>query len=295
MGIKVLSLFDGISAGQVALNRLGIEIDTYWASEIDKFAISITQRHFPDTIQLGSVTEWRKWDIDWKSIDLLHGGSPCQGFSFAGKQLNFEDERSKLFFDYVDILNHIKKYNPNVKFLLENVRMKKTSQEVITKYMGVEPIFINSRLLSAQNRPRLYWTNIEGIEQPEDKGLILCDVLEEDDKVNPKYLLTPKTLLTMDRHRNGRPRWEYHKNPLDGKAACIVASFYKLGGLGVLDYRKMEGKKPRRLTPLECERLQTFPDNYTDTLSQTQRYKAIGNSWTVDVIAHIYKNLKFQQ
>lgn len=295
MGIKVLSLFDGISAGQVALNRLGIEIDTYWASEIDKFAISITQRHFPDTIQLGSVTEWRKWDIDWKSIDLLHGGSPCQGFSFAGKQLNFEDERSKLFFDYVDILNHIKKYNPNVKFLLENVRMKKTSQEVITKYMGVEPIFINSRLLSAQNRPRLYWTNIEGIEQPEDKGLILRDVLEEDDKVNPKYLLTPKTLLTMDRHRNGRPRWEYHKNPLDGKAACIVASFYKLGGLGVLDYRKMEGKKPRRLTPLECERLQTFPDNYTDTLSQTQRYKAIGNSWTVDVIAHIYKNLKFQQ
>ena len=295
MGIKVLSLFDGISAGQVALNRLGIEIDTYWSSEIDKFAISITQRHFPDTIQLGSVTEWRKWDIDWKSIDLLHGGSPCQGFSFAGKQLNFEDERSKLFFDYVDILNHIKKYNPNVKFLLENVRMKKTSQEVITKYMGVEPIFINSRLLSAQNRPRLYWTNIEGIEQPEDKGLILRDVLEEDDKVNPKYLLTPKTLLTMDRHRNGRPRWEYHKNPLDGKAACIVASFYKLGGLGVLDYRKMEGKKPRRLTPLECERLQTFPDNYTDTLSQTQRYKAIGNSWTVDVIAHIYKNLKFQQ
>lgn len=293
MGIKVLSLFDGISAGQVALNRLGIEIDTYWASEIDKFAISITQRHFPNTIQLGSVTEWRKWDIDWKSIDLLHGGSPCQGFSFAGKQLNFEDERSKLFFDYVDILNHIKKQNPNVKFLLENVRMKKTSQEVITKYMGVEPIFINSRLLSAQNRPRLYWTNIEGIEQPEDKGLILRDVLEDDDKVNPKYLLTPKTLLTMDRHRNGRPRWEYHKNPLDGKAACIVASFYKLGGLGVLDYRKIPGKKPRRLTPLECERLQTFPDNYTDTLSQTQRYKAIGNSWTVDVIAHIYKNLNF--
>lgn len=293
MGIKVLSLFDGISAGQVALNRLGIEIDTYWASEIDKFAISITQRHFPNTIQLGSVTEWRKWDIDWKSIDLLHGGSPCQGFSFAGKQLNFEDERSKLFFDYVDILNHIKKQNPNVKFLLENVRMKKTSQEVITKYMGVEPIFINSRLLSAQNRPRLYWTNIEGIEQPEDKGLILRNILEDDDKVDPKYLLTPKTLLTMDRHRNGRPRWEYHKNPLDGKAACIVASFYKLGGLGVLDYRKIPGKKPRRLTPLECERLQTFPDNYTDTLSQTQRYKAIGNSWTVDVIAHIYKNLNF--
>jgi site-specific DNA-cytosine methylase len=288
MGIKVLSLFDGISAGQVALNRLGIEIDTYWASEIDKFAISITQRHYPNTIQLGSVTEWRNWDIDWSSIDLLHGGSPCQGFSFAGKQLNFDDDRSKLFFDYVDILNHVKKHNPNVKFLLENVKMKKTSEEVITKYMGVDPIFINSRLLSAQNRPRLYWTNIEGIEQPEDKGLILRDILEDDDKVNPKYLLTPKCLLTMDRHRNGRPRWEYHKNPLGGKAACIVASFYKLGGLGVLDYRNIPGKKPRRLTPLECERLQTFPDNYTDTLSQTQRYKAIGNSWTVDVIAHIY-------
>jgi DNA (cytosine-5)-methyltransferase 3A len=334
--INVLSLFDGISAGQLALQRVGIEVDNYYASEIDKYAIQITQNNFSNTIQLGSITYWNKWDIDFSKIDMVIGGSPCQGFSFAGKQLNFEDNRSKLFFDFVNILNNIRVLNPNVKFLLENVRMKKEYQDVISKYMGVEPIVINSNLVSAQNRPRLYWTNIQNVTQPEDKGIILKDIIF--DEVDEKYYLTAEAIDYMSRLRNGKPRWEYHKNPIDGKAACLTANMYKGVPYGVLripeatkkgyveinpnegvdltfinsktrrgrrmedksncltatnyDYCWYDGYICRKLTPIECERLQTFPDNYTDGLSNTQRYKALGNSWTVDVIAHIFKNLK---
>jgi DNA (cytosine-5)-methyltransferase 3A len=334
--INVLSLFDGISAGQLALQRVGIEVDNYYASEIDKYAIQITQNNFSNTIQLGSISDWNKWDIDFSKIDMVIGGSPCQGFSFAGKQLNFEDNRSKLFFDFVNILNHIRVLNPNVKFLLENVRMKKEYQDVISKYMGVEPIVINSKLVSAQNRHRLYWTNIQNVTQPEDKGIILKDIIF--DEVDEKYYLTAEAIDYMSRLRNGKPRWEYHKNPIDGKAACLTANMYKGVPYGVLmipeatkkgyveinpnegvdltfinsktrrgrrmedksncltatnyDYCWYDGYICRKLTPIECERLQTFPDNYTDGLSNTQRYKALGNSWTVDVIAHIFKNLK---
>ena len=177
--MKVLSLFDGISCGMVALERAEIKVDTYYASEIDKYAIQISEKNYPNIVRLGDVTKWQDWDIDWASIDLLIGGSPCQGFSFAGKQLNFNDPRSKLFFEFVDILNHIKKYNPEVKFLLENVKMKKEYQEVISGYLGVEPIEINSALVSAQNRVRLYWTNIPGIKEPTDKGLLLKDIIEK--------------------------------------------------------------------------------------------------------------------
>jgi DNA (cytosine-5)-methyltransferase 3A len=158
--MKVLSLFDGISAGQLALKQ---PIDQYFASEVDKYAIQLTQRNFPNTIQLGDVNNWREWDIPWAEIDLVMGGSPCQGFSFAGKQLNFDDPRSALFFVFVDICHHVADHNPKMRFLLENVRMKKESQAVITGYMGVEPIAINSSLVSAQNRYRLYWTNIPNI------------------------------------------------------------------------------------------------------------------------------------
>ena len=330
--MNVLSLFDGISAGQVALEKAGISVDKYYASEVDKFAIDVTQKNHPNTIQLGDVTKWREWDIDWSSIDLVIGGSPCQGFSFAGKQLNFDDDRSKLFFEFVDICNRVIDYNPKMKFLLENVKMKKEYQDVISSYMGIEPIQINSSLVSAQNRVRLYWTNIQPVEQPEDKGIVLADIILSD--VDEKYYLTDKAIDYMDRLRNGKPRWEYHKNPIDGKAACLTANMYKGVPYGVLKlstcdqvatlsikgndsikrvYGKM-GKSPylttmggghrepkvfddlkmvaRKLTPIECERLQTFPDNYTEGVSNSQRYKALGNSWTVDVIAHIFKNLK---
>ena len=178
--MKVLSLFDGISCGKVALERAGIEVDQYYASEIDEGAIAISKERHSDIIHLGSVTDWKNWDVDFSEIDLLIGGSPCTGFSIAGKQLNFKDPQSKLFFEYVDILNEIKKANPNVKFLLENVKMKKEYENIITEYMGVEPIAIDSALVSAQRRKRLYWTNIEGVLQPEDKGIMLKDIVHEN-------------------------------------------------------------------------------------------------------------------
>ena len=283
--MKILSLFDGISAGQVALRRAGIQVDTYYASEIDKHAIKVTQNNFPNTIQLGSVTEWRTWDIDWSSIDLVFGGSPCQGFSFAGKQLNFDDDRSKLFFTFVDVVNHVKSFNPNAFFMLENVMMKKEYEDVITEYMGVNPIKINSALVSAQSRKRLYWTNISNVSQPEDKGILLKDILMDDSTIDDKYKLSDVGFEYMNRLRNGKPRWKYHTNYLEGKAACLTANMYKGVPYGII----ME--KMRRLTVEECEILQTFPINYTSCVSNTQRYKALGNSWTVDVIAHIFKNI----
>jgi DNA (cytosine-5)-methyltransferase 3A len=333
--INVLSLFDGMSCGQIALERVGISVNKYYASELDAHAMKITQHNYPNTIQLGDVTKWKEWDIDWASIDLVIGGSPCQGFSFAGKQLNFDDPRSKLFFEFVDICHRVADENPKMKFMLENVRMKKEYQDVISKYLGVEPIAINSSLVSAQNRYRLYWTNIPNVTQPKDEGIVLKDIIL--DEVDNKYYLTAEAIDYMGRLRNGKPRWEYHKNPIDGKSACLTANMYKGVPYGVLKIpeatvkgyveinpnegvdltfinsktrrgRKMEDKSNcltaanydycwydgyicRKLTPIECERLQTVPDNYTSVVSNTQRYKALGNGWTVDVIAHIFDHL----
>lgn len=206
--MKVLSLFDGMSCARIALTELGIPIEQYYASEIDKHAIKQTQLNFPDTIQLGDVTKWKEWDIDWSGIDLLLAGSPCQGFSFAGKQLAFDDPRSKLFFVFIDILNHIKKLNPDVLFLLENVNMKKSHMRIISEYCGVFPVNINSNLVSAQNRDRWYWTNIRtkqvglfgevyvDIPQPEDKGIFLRDILE--DEVDEKYYVSQAVLDRMN-------------------------------------------------------------------------------------------------
>ena len=276
--MNVLSLFDGMSCGQIALNRIGIKPASYYASELDKYAIQVTQANYPDTVQLGDVTKWREWGIDWSSIDLLMGGSPCQGFSFAGKGLAFDDPRSKLFFVYVDILNHIKSVNPSVKFLLENVKMKKEHMDVITDYLGVQPVFINSALVSAQNRQRWYWANWE-FSEPEDKGIMLADIIESG---------------AVDRN----------------KSYCIDASYYKGGSLKnyleksrrqialrqsekrLCVFEKDDNRSIRKLTPIECERLQTVPDNYTNHVSNTQRYKMLGNGWTVDVIAHIFMALE---
>lgn len=213
--MKVLSLFDGMSCGQIALKQLGIIPEVYYASEIDKHAIKQTQLNFPDTIQLGDVTKWKKWDIDWKSIDLVLAGSPCQGFSFAGKQLAFDDPRSKLFFVFIDILNHIRSLNPDVLFLLENVNMKKAHMRIISEYCGVFPVNINSNLVSAQNRDRWYWTNIRtkqvglfgevytDIPQPEDKGIFLRDILEEE--VDEKYYVSQAVIDRMMRKNYSKP------------------------------------------------------------------------------------------
>ena len=207
--MNVLSLFDGMSCGQLALERAGVEVDNYFACEIDKYAIQVAQKNFPDTFQWGDVTQIKMPTRG--SIDLLLGGSPCQGFSFAGGQLAFDDPRSKLFFEFVKVKDTIKpKY-----FLLENVKMKQEFQDVITDYMGVEPIEINSSLFSAQSRRRLYWTNIPVDMNIKDKGLVLKDILQEDHGEPPVPI----------NERNARP----HKHPYQ-KALCTTATMYKGAG-----------------------------------------------------------------
>ena len=197
--MKVLSLFDGMSCGQIALRELGVPIERYYASEIDKHAIAQTQLNFPDTIQLGDVEKWREWNIEWEEIDLLLAGSPCQGFSLAGKMLGHDDPRSRLYWVFLDILHHVQKINPNVKYLLENVRMRPADEARINESLGIRPVVINSSLVSAQNRVRLYWSNIQtksegiwgelltDIPQPADRGIYIGDIL--DDEVDEKYYM----------------------------------------------------------------------------------------------------------
>jgi DNA (cytosine-5)-methyltransferase 3A len=397
-GINVLSLFDGMSCGQIALNKLGVKVNKYFACEIDKYAMQVTQHNFPDTIQLGDVQFVTKETFGNHKIDLVIGGSPCQGFSFAGKMLNFDDPRSRLFFEYVRLVKDLKpKY-----FLLENVKMKQESKDIITEYMGVEPIEINSALVSAQNRRRLYWTNIPNVGQPEDKGIVLKDIIEDGmageapvkhtdrnrrylKDVNGKSLCASATmykgagnngmtLIQVDdklRHPEATKKGYAEAGEGEGldltfpqsntrrgramkdKSNCLTAAGHEMGVV-VKSYREVRteaAKKARKehrektgedftpfrakelvvredekvgtvtpslsndhkisiesdkklvwrkLTPLECERLQTVPDGYTLVLddngkqlvSDSQRYKMLGNGWTVDVITHIMKNMK---
>lgn len=387
--MNVLSLFDGMSCGRIALRELGIEPEHYYASEIDKFAISQTRLNFPDTIHLGDVTKWREWEIDWGTIDLILAGSPCQGFSFAGKQLAFDDPRSKLFFVFVDILSHVKALNPDVFFLLENVNMKKEHMRVITEYCGVHPVNINSNLVSAQNRNRWYWTNIRtrkvglfgeihsDIPQPKDEGILLRDILEEE--VDEKYYLSEKAIRYISNDKrmekrftqidgdkavslmavgtcnntgtfisvNGKApcqrsstgrsidsrhnyqiiesggiqpyqqnrvydangqcpallaemsershailsvRQERNLKDQDGKSNSLLASSYK--GSQANGMTLVETSSIRRLTPIECSRLQTVPDWYKWDCSDTQIYRLLGNGWTIKVIQHILSFLK---
>lgn len=203
--INVVSLFEGMGCGAIALKQLGIPVNKYYSSEVDKWALMQFHYMFPEYIQVGDVNKWREWDIDWSSIDLIYGGSPCTGFSKAGKGLNFEDPQSKLFFVYVDILNHAKKHNPNVKFMLENVVMKKEWQHVINQHIGLFPVMIDAALVSAQTRKRLYWSNIrtrkEGlwgeihtdIPQPGDRNIYLKDILESE--VDERYYISNEKML----------------------------------------------------------------------------------------------------
>jgi DNA (cytosine-5)-methyltransferase 3A len=336
----VLSLFDGISCGQVALERAGIKVDKYYVSEIEKASIIVTQKNYPNTIQLGDINNWKEWNIE--KPDLILAGSPCQGFSFAGKQLNFNDPRSKLFFTFVDILKY---YKPKY-FLLENVKMKKEYKEVISEKLGevypdcikkfvlfgkvgLEPILINSSLVSAQNRERLYWTNIKRIKQPKNKKIILKDILEKN--VDIKYNFKEKEKNSMILHKNKEllkgNGFGFSILDLNKKSNCLTASSLKENiininrciQIGKVDndskfemnnrIYSIQGKSPtsctnnnikienendtwRRLTPVECERLQTISDNYTFGVSDNARYKMLGNGWTVDVITHILSYIK---
>ena len=374
--MNVLSLFDGMSCGQIALNKAGVKYDTYFASEIDKYAIKVAQKNYPNTEQLGDVREiqgtYFTHHLVSKPIDLLMGGSPCQGFSFAGKQLNFNDPRSKLFFEFIRIRDEVKpKY-----VLLENVRMSKSSQDIISAWLGFQPQAINSSTVSAQNRHRLYWFGKRVLREPkpsgdtygydaipippmEDKGIVLQDILEngiandvmttkegkshcitaryngavwwnsiqrkqrtmvqvgEADNIKGfdsiKRIYSPNgkapTLTTMQGgHREPKVaigrivnrRLDEHgirkDNQLelpftkqlevsDGNKSNCLTTFTK-------DNVLVDGMQWRKLTPIECERLQTVPDNYTNHVSNSQRYKMLGNGWTVDVITHIMKGIK---
>jgi DNA (cytosine-5)-methyltransferase 3A len=394
--MKVLSLFDGMSCGQLALKKAGIKVDQYYASEIDKFAIKVTMANFPNTIQLGDVTKVNTKDLT--GIDLLIGGSPCQSFSFAGKRkgMSTKDEQeiltldhylqlkregyefegqSYLFWEYMRILHEVKpKY-----FFLENVIMSEKWERILSKAIGVNPIEINSSLVSAQNRRRLYWTNIglkpsglfgdleSIIEEPKDRGILLKDILQTE--VDPKYYLSEKMLdyfqvNNQNQKENGNgfkfdPINDYEqksksittkpsqrmddnfivasrgRNPenpksresglnteqqleprIDGKTNCLTSvqkdnlvaygcdfrsneilekspclHGFEHGANGQLNKQLVKGGMIRRLTPLECERLQTVPDNYTNHVSNSQRYKMLGNGWTVDVIAYIFQYL----
>ena len=355
--MNVLSLFDGMSCGQQALDRAEIKVDKYYASEIDKFAIKVTMANYPNTIQLGSVINVNGYDLP--KIDLLIGGSPCQSFSFAGKRKGMatKDEieihtlehylqlkkdgyefegQSYLFWEYIRILNEVKpKY-----FLLENVMMGEKWERILSRAIGVNPIEINSALVSAQNRRRLYWTNIgmkaaglfgdleSIIKQPKDKSILLKDILEID--VDEKYFLSQNSinyLKNREKANTEAKRGFVAIYPgLNDKASCIDARYGALrnsgesyiihntmprssttGKGGTVHLSRNDGKtycldtgntnaveikqKIRRLTPIECERLQTVKDNYTNYVSDSQRYKMLGNGWTVDVIAHIFKYL----
>ncbi len=403
--MNVLSLFDGMSCGQQALERAGIKVDNYYASEIDKHAIQITQKNYPNTVQLGSVVNVDVHTLG--KIDLLIGGSPCQSFSFAGKrkgmstkdeveilsmdqylelkEQNFEFEgQSYLFWEYMRILTDLRKINPDVKFLLENVMMGEKWEKVLSKAIGVNPIEINSALVSAQNRKRLYWTNIgmkpaglfgdleSVIVQPKDKCILLKDILESE--VDEKYFLSDKMIASFQSHEerhkekgtgffwkptegdvkgnclrangalaptdniiihNLMPRSSTngnggsgHLTRNDGKTYCLDTAnsiavevrevrqlnknnqsnnntqpyqqnrIYDINGISpALQAQLTKGStmintpRIRRLTPTECERLQTVKDGYTDGVSDTQRYRMLGNGWTVEVIAHIFNYL----
>jgi DNA-cytosine methyltransferase len=387
--MNVLSLFDGMSCGQQALERVGIKIDNYFASEIDKYAITVTMANYPKTKQLGSVTQVDGYSLP--KIDLLIGGSPCQSFSFAGKRkgMSTKDEQeiltldhylelksqeyefegqSYLFWEYMRLLNEVKpKY-----FLLENVMMGEKWEKILSKAIGVNPIMINSSLVSAQNRQRLYWTNIgmkpsglfgdleSTIQQPKDLGILLKDILEPE--VDEKYFLSQKMIdgfLGHNKNHEGKTGFVWQPTEGNKKGACLranaalaatdnsiivkidkkgnvknnqdKASCFTAGGNsggnhsdmdliivhntmprssktgkgGTGPLKRGDGKtycldtgqtnaiqycnNVRRLTPIECERLQTVKDNYTNHVSDSQRYKMLGNGWTVDVIAHILK------
>ena len=338
--MNVLSLFDGMSCTRIALERLGIDVNHYYASEIDKYAMKVSEENYPDIIQIGDVTDWQSWDIDWSSIDLVIGGFPCQSWSLAGRQLGDKDERGKLFWVMLDVMKKVIENNPNAYYLMENVKMKKEFEEYITFHTeqalpNVNKYLINSALVSAQNIVRYYWTNIPGVEQPEQRGIVLRDILEtrEIDVLSDKAI--DYMNRSSDKWSGGKTRKDIYIKHESEKGMCLTANMHKGVPYGVIAVdkpnqinpsKKANGVQPymqdrvfhvdgkshaltrefasrtnvgdeqevywRKLTPIECERLQTVPDNYTNHVSNTQRYKMLGNGWTVDVIAHNLQNME---
>ena len=332
--MNVLSLFDGMSCGQIALKNLGVKVDNYYASEIDKYAIKIAKKNFPDMIHVGDVTqvESKHFGADGfdTKIDLIMGGSPCQGFSRAGKNLNFDDPRSKLFFEFVRLVKELKpKY-----FLLENVKMTKEHRDTISDVLGVEAIYIDSALVSAQTRKRYYWTNIPYIFGPINQHITLKDIIQTEGElegsiVDERMVTNKGKAYCLTARYDGAVWWNSIERSQRtmiriGDKVCFPEATkkgYAAVGIGEgldLSYptsttrrgRALKEKAHclttispnqgiinekynwRKLTPIECERLQTVPDNYTEGVSNAQRYKMLGNGWTVKVIEHILKNME---
>ena len=314
--MNVLAPFNGISCGRVALEQLGIKVTNYYASEIDKNAIAVTQKNYPDTINLGDILNWRAWELEfeWADIDLILAGFPCQAWSIAGNKEGDNDPRGALVHTLLEVWNEVKKHNPNVKFLFENVRMKNEHLDFINNLFDCEPIKIDSGLVSAQSRVRFYWTNIEYIGAPEDKGILLKDILDEEgafrfiDKDKSDYILKLASLHNNERVEvakgrkkmpeditiKPRPGQFIYTNHLSqngrilrDKSATLVCS--STPHCVAVD---SEGElRIRKLSIEECEQLQTLPRGYTEGIGGGQRIKTIGNGWTVDVIAHLLKGI----
>lgn len=313
--MNVLSLFDGMSCGMIALKELGIKVDSYWSCEIDKFANQLSDYLFPEIKRLGNINDWLLWDMQHHlpQFDVLFCGFPCQGFSIAGNRLNFDDPRSKLFFEALKIMRF---YKPKY-FLFENVdSMRKDIVQKISELIGVEPIMINSSLVSAQNRKRLYWTNIPGIEQPDDKRILLKDIIEDGaidrDKshcIDANYFKGGNLKQYFEKHRR---QLVFSKDVL-----CHVGNADIKGNDSIKRVYSPEGKSPtlttmqgghqepkisykdgwRKLIVRECARLQTIPEYIIDKMlssrvSNSQLYKMLGNGWTVKVIEHILRGIK---
>ena len=297
MGLVVLSLFDGISCGRVALERAGLEVDAYFASEIDTFAIQVAKANWPNIIEVGDVSKisykdgilhTEEGDFPAPKIDIVIGGSPCQGFSNAGKRANFDDPRSRLFWEYVRILKEV---NPKY-FLLENVVMKKEWENIITDAVGVQPIMIDSARVAAAVRKRLYWTNMggsHGIEQPEDRGITFGDVREHDVPEGPIY------------YSEKGMAWIHHHEERTGKKLRLIQDTDKMQMLEASMYKKYSAQRffgikdthgIRYITVLESERCMGLPDGYTAAASNTQAYKQLGNGWNVDTIVHIMSHIR---
>ena len=289
--MNVLSLFDGMSCGQIALERAGIKVNNYFASEIDKYAMQVTKRNYPNTKQLGSVTELDGTTLP--KIDLMYGGSPCQDLSSSNvwtEKKGLEGKKSSLFWEFVRLLKEV---NPTY-FLLENVGSAKNSDiEIINRELGVKGIKFNSRLCLPQNRNRVYWTNIPFELPNKEMTLTMQDLLQTN--VEDKYYLTQKMYdCVMKPASKG---WQSGKMETDLKIARpLTATMHKMHRADTdnyisTKYKPLDKTNLRRLTPIECERLQGVKDNYTDGVSDTQRYRMLGNGWTVDVIVHIFKGL----
>lgn len=284
--MRVFSAFNGMGCAWLALDRAGIVVTERIASEIDKHANIVNDANYPDTKHVGDITKVKNLG----KIDLIVGGSPCQGFSYAGKGLNFDDPRSKLFFEFIRILNECRGVNPGVKFMLENVNMLQEWQDVISEYIGCQPIFINSRDFSAQDRKRLYWTNIP-VDEWRPKNIKWSDICEDGWFAGSMRGRRINKLGKRDDYNKSIPIVQHIESRMDDKTNCLTT----VGKDNIASAQRV-GRTPsnevewRYLTRNEMERLQNVPDNYTSSVSLSQAGRMLGNGWTIDVIAHIFKN-----